>query len=51
MQNVEIGWFGVRGHSRSPALSPFDRAHTPSYLTLIETMHLSCIWPSWYHCH
>ena len=35
--NWEFG--AVRGHSRSLALSPFDRAH--SHLTL-ETMHLSC---------
>ena len=32
----------VRGHSRSWAMSPFDRVHTTSYLTLIETMRLSC---------
>jgi len=32
----------VRGHPRSPAMSPFDRARTTSYLTSIETMHLSC---------
>jgi len=39
----KTGWFGaVRGHSRSPAMSPFDRAHTTSYSTLIETMGLSC---------
>jgi len=25
-------------------MSPFDRAHTTSYLTLIETMHLSCMY-------
>ena len=30
----------VRGHSRSSAMSPFDRAHTTSYSTLIETMCL-----------
>ena len=24
------------------AMSPFDRAHTTSYSTFIETMHLSC---------
>jgi len=35
--------FGVhRGHSRSSTMSPFDRAHTTSYSTLIEAMHLSC---------
>ena len=38
----KISWFGVvRGHSRSTAMSPFDRAHTTSYSTLIETMCLS----------
>ena len=31
----------VRGHSRSSAMSPFDRAHMTSYSTLIETMRLS----------
>ena len=31
----------VKGHSRSTAMSPFDRAHTTSYSTLIETMCLS----------
>ena len=37
------GWFGVvRGHPRSSKMSPFDRAHTTSYSTLIETMRLSC---------
>jgi len=35
---LNLGWFGVR----SPAMSPFDRAHTTSYLTLIEIMHLYC---------
>ena len=36
------GGLGVfRGHSRSSAMSPFDRAHTTSYSTLIETMRLS----------
>ena len=39
----KLGGLGVvRGHSRSPAMSPFDRAHTTSYSTLIETMRLSC---------
>ena len=39
---LKMGWFGViRGHSRSWALPPFDRAHTTSYWTLIETMCLS----------
>ena len=33
-----MGRFGVvRGHPRSSETSPFDRAHTTSYLTLIET--------------
>jgi len=42
MQNVEIGavW-EVRGHPRSPALLQFDRTHTISCLTLIET--LTCV--------
>jgi len=37
-------WGGLwwLGYSRSTAMSPFDRAHTTSYSTLIETMHLSC---------
>jgi len=39
----KMGYFGaVRGHSRSSAMSPFDRVHTASYSTLIETMRLSC---------
>ena len=38
----KMGWFGViRGHSRSWAMPPFDRAHTTSYSTSIETMCLS----------
>ena len=43
VQNVENGvvWL-VRGHSRSSAMSPFDRAHTTAYSTLMETMRLSC---------
>jgi len=32
----------VRGHSWSAEMSPFDPAHTTSYSTLIEIMHLSC---------
>ena len=37
----KMGWFVVvMGHSRSSAMSPFDRAHDS---TVIETMHLSCI--------
>ena len=39
----KLGQLGLFiGHSRSSAMSPFDRAHTISYLTLIETMRLSC---------
>ena len=39
----KMGWFGaIRGHSRSWAMSPFDRAHTTFYLTSTETMSLSC---------
>jgi len=39
----KMGSFGaVRGHSRPWAMPPFDRAHTTSYSTLIETMCLSC---------
>jgi len=33
----------LRGHSRSSAMLPFDRAHTTSYSTLIETMYLVLI--------
>jgi len=44
VQNAENGVVGVvRGHSRSSAMSTFDRAHTTSYSTLMETMRLSCI--------
>jgi len=40
MQKME--WLGVvRGHSRSSAMSPFDRAHTTTYSTLIGSMCLS----------
>lgn len=47
MKGVEkcTKWGGlgvIRGHPRSSAMSPFDRAHTTSYSTLIETMRLSC---------
>jgi len=37
--NAENGvvW-AVRGHSKSWAMPPFDRAHTTSYSTLIETV-------------
>jgi len=37
-----LGGLGVRGHPRSSETSPFDRAHMTSYLTLVESMHLSC---------
>ena len=38
-----MGWFGVvRGHPSLLAMSPFDRAHTTSYSSLIETIRLSC---------
>jgi len=33
----------VRGHSRSWAVSPFDRARTTSYSVLIETVRLSLV--------
>jgi len=38
-QNVEFAvvWW-AKGHSRSLAMSPFDKAHT----TLMEALHLSC---------
>jgi len=36
------GGLGGQGHSRSWAMPPFDRAHTTSYTTLIETICLSC---------
>ena len=41
VQNAENGV--VRGHSGSGSIAmlPFDRAHTTSYSTLIETMCLS----------
>ena len=32
----------VRGHPSLSAMSPFDRAHTTSYSSLIETIRLSC---------
>ena len=34
-----VVWSG-QGHSRSTAMSPFDRAHTTSYSTLIETVFI-----------
>ena len=45
VQNAEnggaLGWLrGTQGHWQSP-MPPFDRAHTTSYSTLIETMRLS----------
>jgi len=41
MQKIGVVW-GVRCHSRSSETSPFDRAHMTYYLTLRETIHLSC---------
>jgi len=38
VQNAENGV--ARGHARSLAMPPFDRAHMTSYSTLIETMCL-----------
>ena len=39
----KMGWFEVVGrHSRSTVMSPFDRAHTTYYSTLIGSMCLSC---------
>jgi len=36
-------WSGLGlGHPWSPAMSPFVRAHMTFYLTLMETMRLSC---------
>ena len=32
----------VRGYPRSLKIAPFDRAHTTSYSSLIETIRLSC---------
>ena len=32
------GW----GHTRSSSMSLFDRAQTTSYVSLVETMRLSC---------
>ena len=43
LQHAKMGWFGViRDHPRSLAISPFDRLHTISYSSLIETLRLSC---------
>ena len=46
MKNVKNAQNGVLwggyGHPRSSAVSPFDRAHTISYSSFIETMRLSC---------
>jgi len=42
VKTVLMSWFGVvRGHSRSWAMPPFDRAHTTSYSTLIVYMYVS----------
>jgi len=44
VQNTESGWFGeFRRHTRSWAMSPFDRVHTTSYSTLIESMQYASI--------
>jgi len=41
-ENAENGLAEVvTGHSMSRAMLPFDRAHTTSYSTLLETMCLS----------
>jgi len=42
VQNAENGV--VWGHSRSSAMSPFDRAHTTTYSTLIETIAPLVLW-------
>jgi len=41
--SAECRKWGGLGWLRSWAMSPFDRVHTTSYSTLIETMQLSCI--------
>jgi len=54
---IEVVW-RVRGHPRSPAMSPFDRAHTTSYAFILYNFrviasyllkspiltYLTCIW-------
>ena len=42
IHKMGVVWGVVRGHPRSSEMLPFDRAHTTSYSTLIETMRLSC---------
>jgi len=37
-----LGGLGTSSHSRSPAMSPFERVHIISYSALIGTMCLSC---------
>ena len=39
-QNVGGRFRVVRGHPTSSAMPPFDKVHTTSYSSLIETMHL-----------
>jgi len=39
------GGLGATEHLRSPAMSPFDKAHRTSYWTLIQPMHLFCTAP------
>jgi len=38
----DLGGLEVKGHSRSSVRLPFNCAHITFYLTLIETMRLSC---------
>jgi len=38
----KLGWFGGLGSPKLSETSPYDKAHTTSYSTLIETMRLSC---------
>ena len=41
----KMGWFGVvRGHSRSMAMSPFDRAHTTDFLFDFNRNHASILY-------
>jgi len=42
-----LGDLGVKGQPRSSAMSPFDKAHTTSYSTLIEILRLSWPFPSY----
>ena len=41
----KMGWFrAVRGHSRSTAMSPFDRAHMTDFLFDINRNHASILY-------